>query len=66
MAPPLGRQDSIISIKWYAKLRHGSSLCNLGRGFEHKNGGRRPFFWPSRNFVPKTGLNLSGDLFFFG
>ena len=23
MAPPLGRQDSIISIEQYAKLRHG-------------------------------------------
>ena len=64
MAPPLGRQDSIISIKYYTKLRHGPSLCNLGRGFEHKNGGRRPFVWPSRNFGPKTELILNGYLFF--
>ena len=43
-----------------------ATFCNLGRGFKHKNGGRRPFFWSSPNFGPKTGLNLSEDLFFFG
>ena len=40
-------------------------LCYLGKGFEHRNGGRRPFFWPTPNFGPKTGLNLSKDLFFW-
>ena len=39
-------------------------LCNLDRGFEHRNGGQRSFVWPSPNFEPKTGLNLSEDLFF--
>ena len=43
--PPLGRQDSIISIEKYAKLWHAPPpLCNLGKRFEHKNGERRPFF----------------------
>ena len=28
--------------------------------------GENLFFWPSRNFGPKTGLNLSENLFFFG
>ena len=64
MAPPLGRQDSIFSIEWYAKLRHGPPFCNLGTRFQHTNGGRRPFFWSSPNFGPKSGLNLSEDLFF--
>ena len=63
--PPLGRQDSIISINSYAKSRHGPPLCNLDRGFEHRSDGRRPFFWPSPNFGPKTGLNSSEDLSFF-
>ena len=65
MAPPVGRQNSIISIELYAKLRHAPPpLCNLGRRFEHTNGERRPFFRPSPNFRPKTGLYLSEDLFF--
>ena len=29
MAPPLGRQGSIISIEWYAKVRHGPPLVSL-------------------------------------
>ena len=53
-------------------------LCSLGRRCEHRNGGQRPFFgqkldeilvktsnfWSSPNFGPKTGLNLSEDVFF--
>ena len=39
-------------------------LRNLGGRCEHRNGGRRPFVWSSLNFGPKTGLNLSEDLFF--
>ena len=66
---PLGRQDSIISIEKYTKLRLGPPLCYLGRKFEHTNGqnlGEDLFFlWSSPNFGPKTGLNLSEDLFFF-
>ena len=60
--PPLGRQVSRISIELYAKVRHGPSLCYLGRKFEHTNEQNlgEDFFWP------KTGLNLSEDLFFFG
>ena len=34
-------------------------------GLSTKNGGQRPFFWFSRNFGPKTGVNLSVELFFF-
>ena len=35
MAPPLlGRQDSIICIEWYAKVRNGFPPCK----FEHRNG----------------------------
>ena len=30
-----------------------------------KTVGEDLFFWPSRNCGPKTGLNLSGDLFLF-
>ena len=61
MAPCLGRQDSRISIELYAKVRHGPSLCYLGRKFEHTNERNlgEDFFWP------KTGLNLSEDLFFW-
>ena len=40
-------------------------LCNLGRRFEHRNGGQRPFFGPSPNFGPKNGLNLIEDLYFW-
>ena len=60
MAPPLGRQDSIIRIELYAEVRH-APLCNLGRKFEHTNGQNlgEDFFGG-----PKTGLNLSEDLFF--
>ena len=39
--------------------------CNLGKRFENTNS-RRKFFWGSSpNFGPKTGLNLSEDLFLF-
>ena len=38
MAPPLDRQDSMISIEWYAKVRHCPPLCNFGTKFEHTNG----------------------------
>ena len=34
-------------------------------GLSTKTVGEDLFFWPSRNFGPKTGLNLSGDLFLF-
>ena len=34
---PLGRQDSILSIEWYAKVWH-APLCNFGTKFEHRNG----------------------------
>ena len=36
--PPLGRQDSIISIEWYSKVQHGPSLCKFGTKLEHTNG----------------------------
>ena len=35
MAPPLGSQNSIISIVKYAKLRHAPPICNFSRKFEH-------------------------------
>ena len=38
--PPLGPQDSIISIEQCAK---GPLLCNLGSRFGHRNGGGRFF-----------------------
>ena len=38
MAPHLGRQDSIISIEWYAKVWHASPLCKFSTKFEHTNG----------------------------
>ena len=58
--PPLGRQDSRISIELYAKVRHSPSLCYLGRKFQltNKQNLGEDFFWP------KTGLNLSEDLLF--
>ena len=42
--PPLGRQDSIISIEWFA---YHSILHTIA------------------TFGPKSGLNLSEELFFF-
>ena len=38
MAPHLGRQDSIITIEWYAKVWHAPPLCKFGTKFEHTNG----------------------------
>ena len=39
MAPSLGRQNSIISLEWYAKVRHAPPpLCEFGTKFEHTNG----------------------------
>ena len=46
-SPPLDRLNSIISIEKYTKLWHGP-LCNLGRRFEHINGGQRPFLAKNR------------------
>ena len=54
-------------------------ICNLGRKFEYRNGGQRPFFWPKTGpnlsehlflglhlfFGPKTGLNLTEERPFF-
>ena len=53
MAPPLVRQDSIIRIKLYAKVRHAPPL-ELG----HTNGQNlcEDFY-----FGPKIGLNLSEE-----
>ena len=61
-SPPLGRQNSIIRIEVYAKVRHGPPFCKLGRKFEHTNGQNlgEDFY-----FGPKSGLNLSEDLFFW-
>ena len=69
--PPSGRQDSIISIEEYAKLRHGPSFVTWVESL----GTQRDriwvkiffFFWSSPNFGPKTGLILRGEilLFFF-
>ena len=50
MALPFVRQDSIISIEQYAKLRHAPPpLCNLGRKSERT-----------------SGQNVGKDFFFFG
>ena len=64
--PTLGRQSRIINIEYYAKLRHGHLLCNLGGKFEHTKGqnvGKDLFFiffyvWSSRNFGPKKRTNI--------
>ena len=38
MATLLGRQDSIISIEWYANVRHAPlPLCKFGTNFELTN-----------------------------
>ena len=37
MPPPLGRQDSVIRVELYTKVRHAPPpLCNLGRKFEDR------------------------------
>ena len=58
--PHLGRQDSIISIEWHAKVR---------ANFEHTNGQNLfedfSCVWSSSKFGPKAGLNLSENLFYF-
>ena len=54
MAPPLCRKDSIISLEKYAKLWHGPPFVTWAEGLSTET-----FFWP------KTGLNLSEDLFFW-
>ena len=66
MAPPLGRQDSIISIEYYAKLRHAPPPPFVGwaEALSTQRVGEDLSFWPAPNFGPKIGLNLSEDLFF--
>ena len=68
MALPFGRQDSVISIEQYAKLRHAHPpFCNLGRKSERTSGqnvGKDLFFWSLPNFGQKNRLNLSEDHFF--
>ena len=55
--PALGRQDCIIRIELYAKVRHGPPF-ELG----HTNGQNlgEDFY-----FGPKTGLNFSEGFFFW-
>ena len=36
--PPLGRQDSLIRIEWYAKVRHGPPFVSLAQSLKHTNG----------------------------
>ena len=55
--PPLRRQDSIISIEKYAKLWHGPPFVTRAEGLSTELVGE-DFLWP------KTGPNLSEDLFF--
>ena len=57
MAPPLGRQDSIISLQKYAKLWHGPLFVTWAEDLSTETVGK-DLFWP------KTGLNLCEDLFF--
>ena len=65
--PPLGRQDSIISIEWCAKLRHAPPpFVTWAESLSAQTVGEDLCFWPSPNFGPKTGLNLCEDLFFEG
>ena len=52
--PPLGRQDSIISIEKYAKLWHGPPFVTWAEGLSTKR-------WAKTFFWPKTGLNWSED-----
>ena len=60
MAPlPLGLQDSITSIKKYAKLWHGAPFVTWAEGLNTETVGEDLFFWT------KTELNLSKDLFLF-
>ena len=54
-APPLGRQDSIISIEQYAKLRHGPPFVTWAESLSTRKGQNLGGdLWSSPNFEPKT------------
>ena len=44
MAPPLGRQDSIINIEKYAKLWHGRPFVTWAEGLCTETVGKDLFF----------------------
>ena len=44
MAPPLGRQDSTISIEKYAKLRHAPPFVTWAEGLSTETVGEDLFF----------------------
>ena len=65
--PPLGRQDSIMSIKKYEKLWHGPPFVTRAESLstQKENLGKDLFFfWSSPNFGQEKGLILSGEIFF--
>ena len=65
MAPPLGCQDSIISIEYYAKLRHRHPFVIWTKALSTQMVGEDVCFWPAPQFGQKIGLDLSEDLSFF-
>ena len=60
MAPLLGRQDSIIRIEWYAKVRHGLPFVTWAESLNTQT----DRISVKTFFGPKSGLNLSEDIFF--
>ena len=60
--PPLGRQDSIISIEWFAYHSILHTIATFGPKSGLNLSEELFFLRSSPNFGLKTGLNLSEDL----
>ena len=67
MAPPLGRQDSIISIDSMPNcgMPPHPPFVSYAEALSTQRVGEVVCFWPAPNFGQIMGLNLSEDLFFF-
>ena len=65
--PPLGRQDSIISIDSMPNcvMPPHPPFVSYAEALSTQRVGEVVCFWPAPNFGQIMGLNLSEDLFFF-
>ena len=55
VAPPLGRQDSVISVEYYAKLRHAHPpFVSWAVALSTQRVGEDVCFWPAPNFGQKS------------
>ena len=64
VCPPLGRQDSIISINSMQNCGMPPPFVSWEEALSPQMVGEELWFRPTPNFGLKTELNLSEDLFF--